>query len=58
MTESASEDGSNHSIASTLLRIAATAVLIVGLVLGGLTVWAWLSPGEDEMLPLEYEGFD
>jgi hypothetical protein len=42
---------------STLVRLLKTALVLLGIVIGGLAATAWLSGGEDD-LPFEYEGFD
>ena len=41
-----------------LAQIVRTSVLIVVVILGALTAWAWLSSDQDEKLPFNYEGFD
>ena len=39
-------------------RVLRMSVAIVGVLLGGLLLWVWLSSGGDETLPFQYGGFD
>ena len=47
-----------RSVVGTLARTARVAVVILGLMLVGIAVWAWLSSGSDTSLPFGYGGFD
>jgi hypothetical protein len=42
---------------STLARLLKTALVLLGILIGGVAATAWLSGGQDD-LPFEYEGFD
>ena len=52
------ENVRNQPSSSGLLKTVRTALLIVAVILGGLTAWAWLSSESDSKLPFDYEGFD
>lgn len=56
--ESQTEEPNTERLVGGFARTVRIAVVMLGIMLGAIAVWAWLSSGSDTNLPFGYGGFD